>query len=78
MVIYQHRIFRKDLKNNPTVLYLFGDNRLRKGLGGQAREMRGEPNALGIRTKKVPNNHPLSFLSDDEYEKNTNDIEKEI
>lgn len=48
--IYQHRIYRKDLQANPQVLYVFGDNQARCGLGGQAAEMRGEPNAIGVAT----------------------------
>lgn len=48
--IYQHRIYRKDLQANPTVLYVFGDNQARRGMGGQAAEMRGEPNAIGVAT----------------------------
>ncbi len=53
-VIYQKRIYREDLKQNRNVLYLFGDNEARVGYGGQAAEMRGEPNAIGIRTKQDP------------------------
>lgn len=53
-IIRQHRVYRRDLRANPSVLYLFGDNEQRVGLGGQAGEMRGEPNAVGIRTKASP------------------------
>ena len=49
-LILQHRIQRADLKANPHVLYVFGDNPERQGFGGQAGEMRGEPNALGVAT----------------------------
>lgn len=52
MIIYQKKILRSDLKLNPGVLYAFGDNLDRVGLGGQAKEMRGEPNAVGLATKK--------------------------
>lgn len=41
-------IKRQDLKSNPNTQYLFGDNLKRSGFGGQAKEMRGEPNAIGI------------------------------
>lgn len=51
---YQKFITRKDLKNNPNTLYVFGDNLEGWGLGGQAAEMRGEPNAIGIPTKTSP------------------------
>ena len=54
MIIYQKVIKRSDLQANPGLLYVFGDNHFRKGLGGQAKEMRGEPNAFGVRTKKTP------------------------
>lgn len=54
LVVKQKFIFREDLKNNPDVLYIFGDNTERVGYGGQAKEMRGEPNAFGIVTKNLP------------------------
>jgi hypothetical protein len=53
-IIYQKWITRVDLRANPSVLYVFGDNVARVGLGGQAKEMRGEPNAVGIATKWSP------------------------
>lgn len=59
-LILQSRIFRSDLKANPNVTYVFGDNEGRYGLGGQAKEMRGEPNAVGVATLKAPG----SFWSD--------------
>lgn len=62
--IRQKRIFRDDLLNNPKVLYLFGDNEKRAGLGGQAKEMRGEANALGVRTKAAPSMEESAFWSD--------------
>jgi hypothetical protein len=53
-VIFQKMIYRADLKRNPTVLYVFGDNLERVGMGGQAGAMRGEPNAVGVATKTSP------------------------
>lgn len=70
-VIFQKFIFRSDLKANPEVKYLFGDNLVRKGYGGQAKEMRGEPNAIGVATKRTPSNNPGEFFTDDEYTENT-------
>jgi len=69
MIVYRtDKIIRRDkVKENPDVLYLFGDNLLRKGLGGQAKEMRGEPNALGILSKKYPSNKVESFFTDDDF-----------
>lgn len=66
IIIKQKWIKREDLQANPNVIYLFGDNLLRAGLGGQAAEMRGEPNAVGICTKLSPS----KFMSDLEFEKN--------
>lgn len=54
-VISQYHIYRFDLQANPNALYVFGDNEARVGLGGQAREMRGEANAIGVATLKAPN-----------------------
>jgi hypothetical protein len=67
MIIRQKFIHREDLKLNPSIKYLFGDNLMRQGLGGQAKEMRGEPNAIGIATKVAPSTGPMSYFSDDMY-----------
>jgi hypothetical protein len=53
-VVKQDQIRRRDLLDNQDTLYVFGDNMVRRGFGGQAREMRGEPNAVGIPTKWAP------------------------
>ena len=47
--------------------FVFGDNLLRRGYGGQARACRGEPNTIGIPTKYAPSGDEDAFLSDDEY-----------
>ena len=65
----QH-ITRSTLRTNSDKIFLFGDNLLQIGYGGQAKEMRGEPNAIGIPTKKKPSMSPDSFFTDDEYESN--------
>lgn len=63
-VIKQKMIYRYQLKKNPKVLYLFGDNDKRVGYGGQAKEMRDEPNAVGVRTKWAPGMEDHEFFSD--------------
>lgn len=68
-LIYQKRIYRSDLKANPDVFYVFGDNVKRKGLGGQAAEMRGEPNAIGIVTKWAPSLSNGAFFTDADFAK---------
>lgn len=69
-------ITRAHLRSHPGKTFLFGDNLMRVGYGGQAREMRGEPNAIGIPTKKRPTNDPEAFFSDLEYERNTAAIDR--
>jgi len=61
---YEKRVTRDMLLAEPTWLWVFGDNLKRTGLGGQAKEMRGEPNAVGIPTKKEPSMHPVAFFRD--------------
>ena len=39
-LIRQAWITRRDLQANPSILYAFGDNEGRWGLGGQAKEIR--------------------------------------
>ena len=69
MIILQKRIYRSDLRMNPKVFYVFGDNEERTGLKGQAAEMRGEPNAIGFRTKKAPSSSFYAFWRDKEFER---------
>lgn len=67
-VIFQKWVFRDDIQRNKKVLYLFGDNCDRIGNGGQAKEMRGEPNAIGIRTKRNPRYNEDSFFTDKDFD----------
>lgn len=76
--IHQKRIYRADLKANPDVIYLFGDNLLEVGMGGQAGEMRGEANAIGIPTKKTPAMDDRAFFSDAEFEQNRVAIDRAL
>ena len=62
------RFVREDLKAHPDRLYVFGDNFQQRGLGGQAAACRGEPNAVGIPTKRSPRMTQTSFLSDNDYD----------
>jgi len=58
------------LQKNPRKLYLFGDNEICQGIGGQA-QVRGEPNAMGIPTKKLPSFTPDAFWTDDSFKTTT-------
>lgn len=69
MLIYQYRIYRQDIQANPNLLYIFGDNLDRVGMGGQAKEMRGEPNAFGIATKRaISHSYPRDYFFDHEID----------
>lgn len=68
-VVRKKWITRSDLKNNPDRLFVFGDNMLGRGLGGQAKEMRGEVNAVGVPTKWAPSMAPSSFFVDDDLDR---------
>jgi hypothetical protein len=62
-----------DCEESADSMFIFGDNDVKEGLGGQA-VIRNCPNAYGIPTKKLPNNSPSSFYSDDDYEENCEKI----
>ncbi|MBP9936134.1 MAG: hypothetical protein KBF52_10185 [Pyrinomonadaceae bacterium] len=51
-------------------IFLFGDSLAWQGFGGQAAAMRGEPNVIGIPTKKLPSNSENAFFMDAEFEQN--------
>lgn len=62
---YVQRYKRADLQAAPGTLFVFGDNVSTLGRGGQARECRGEPNAVGIPTKWHPTMDEDAFFTDD-------------
>lgn len=64
-LLFQKIIYREDLRRNRDVLYVFGDNVVRKGMGGQAAHMRGEPNSVGVATKYAPSMDPDAFFGDE-------------
>lgn len=66
-----------DVKSSPENLFIFGDNDLRIGLGGQA-VIRNLANTYGLRTKKRPSITEDSYYSDNEYEFNTQKILQDI
>lgn len=69
-------ITREYVRANPDKTFLFGDNLLRRGYGGQAAAVRGEPNAVGIPTKKKPSMGPDAFFTDAEFEQNKAAIDR--
>ena len=65
MLLFKKFITREFVRESfPHTVFLFGDNMQRIGLGGQAKEMRGEPNAFGVPTKWAPTMNPLHFFTD--------------
>jgi len=67
-VLRQKYISRTDCQTHRDRLYVFGDNMVRSGYGGQAGAMRGEPNSFGIPTKWFPNNQKSSFFYDEQFD----------
>lgn len=63
------RYTRRMAQAMPNVLFVFGDNMKHQGRGGQAKELRGEPNAVGIPTKWEPTMRQGAFFRDSDYEK---------
>lgn len=68
-VFYQDYIARKDLRDNPETIYVFGDNTKRVGFGGLAGQCRGEGNAVGVPTKWKPGRSASDFFSDDDFQR---------
>lgn len=64
------RYSRELIKANRDKLFVFGDNYMREGTGGQAKAARGEPNTAGIRTKFKPTYNERDFLKDEHYGSN--------
>lgn len=73
-ITYEAYITRDMVRSNPKTIYVFGDNDMMEGFGGQASQMRGEKNAIGIPTKKAPNMDLDSFYTDLEYDTNVKKI----
>lgn len=66
---YANYITRAMVRAEPKTLFVFGDNMARIGFGGQAKEMRGEINTVGIPTKWKPSHAESSYLRDDDFER---------
>ncbi len=67
-IVFEERITRTEIRKHPERIYVFGDNLRKRGFGGLARECRGEPNAIGIPTKRAPSMQEGAFFSDADYE----------
>ena len=65
------------IRQNSDKIFIYGDNDLRTGKGGQA-VIRGLDNTIGIRTKKGPSNKPIAFYSDKEFVENCKKITEDL
>jgi hypothetical protein len=63
-VVFERYVTRSMLRARPADLFVFGDNLEEYGMGGQAAEMRGEPNAVGLPTKRRPTREPQAYCTD--------------
>ena len=75
-VVQMKWITRSFVREHRDHIFLFGDNLARRGSGGQAAQMRSEPNAIGIPTKKLPSNVGEAFFTDAEFEQNKAAIDR--
>ena len=75
-VVQMKWITRSFVREHRDHIFLFGDNLARRGFGGQAAQMRAEPNAIGIPTKKLPSNVEEAFFTDAELEQNKAAIDR--
>lgn len=62
---------------DPSTLYIFGDNDIKRGKRGQA-VIRDLENAIGIPTKKLPTLQPNAFYSDKDFILHTENIKKSM
>jgi len=61
-----HTITQREVKKNAdTTYYVFGDNMVRRGLGGLAKVVRRERNSVGIPTKHFPANKESAYFTDE-------------
>lgn len=61
VILYSGWYSTELLRKFPHIIFVFGDNALRFGKGGQA-IIRDEPNAFGVATKRKPAMSPGSFF----------------
>lgn len=57
-------ITRDMVRSQPNSRFVFGDNTARAGYGGQAGAMRGEPNSIGVATKRYPGGATNDYFAD--------------
>ena len=61
-------ISRQMVRENRHILFVYGDNMERRGLGGQAASMRNEVNTRGIPTKWRPERDAAAYFTDADWD----------
>lgn len=57
------RMTAASVRKKPDCIFVFGDNLIKQGKGGQA-VIRDEPNAFGVPTKRLPSRAQDAYFSD--------------
>jgi hypothetical protein len=65
------------LERHPRLIFIFGDNDVGRGIGGQA-IIRGRENAMGLPTKRAPNNNESSFYNDKNFDEHVANMRSAI
>ena len=65
------------VKNDPKCMYIFGDNDIQKGKGGQA-IIRDLPNAWGIPTKRIPSFDKKAYYTEDKHSEQSIKIQNAV
>jgi hypothetical protein len=78
LLIQKHWFTKEEIQANPDKIYVFGDNESREGVGGQAKACRGQPNTIGIRTKRDKYRNTDSYWYDDTYNENITMVIKDF
>lgn len=61
---WEDHITRQMVRAEPCALFVYGDNLIHKGMSSQSREMRGEPNAVGIPIRRLPAMDAAAYFTD--------------
>ena len=77
VIIFEGFWTEESVEKDSANLYIFGDNNIGEGCGGQA-IIRNLSNSLGIPTKKLPTMNDNAFYSDEEFEDNKKHIDDSI
>ena len=77
VIIFEEFWTVESVEKDSKSLYIFGDNNIGSGCGGQA-IIRNLNNSLGIPTKKLPTMNPNAFYTDEDYNDNKQRIDNAI